>query len=56
MLLVSLPLSAAGGALAALITGGAWSAASLTGLFAVLALAVRASMLLGRRVLAAEGA
>ena len=54
--LVSLPLSAAGGALTALIAGGAWSAASLTGLFAVLALAVRASMLLGRRVLAAEGA
>jgi Cu/Ag efflux pump CusA len=54
--LVSLPLSAAGGALAALMTGGAGSAASLTGLFAVLALAVRASMLLGRRVLAAEGA
>jgi len=54
--LVSLPLSAAGGALAALITGGAYSAASLTGLFAVLALAVRASILLGRRVLAAEGA
>jgi Cu/Ag efflux pump CusA len=54
--LVSLPLSAAGGALTALITGGAWSAASLTGLFAVLALAVRASMLLGRRVLAIEGA
>jgi len=54
--LVSLPLSAAGGALAALITGGAWSAASLTGLFAVLALGARASMLLGRRVLAAEGA
>jgi len=54
--LVSLPLSAAGGALTALITGGAWNVASLTGLFAVLALAVRASMLLGRRVLAAEGA
>jgi Cu/Ag efflux pump CusA len=54
--LVSLPLSAAGGALAALITGGAWSVASLTGLFAVLALAVRASIALGRRVLAAEGA
>ena len=54
--LVSLPLSAAGGALTALITGGAWSVAALTGLFAVLALAVRASMLLGRRVLAAEGA
>jgi Cu/Ag efflux pump CusA len=53
--LASLPLSAAGGALAALITGGAWSVASLTGLFAVLALAVRASILLGRRVLAAEG-
>jgi Cu/Ag efflux pump CusA len=54
--LVSLPLSVAGGLLTALITGGAWSVASLTGLFAVLALAIRASILLGRRVLAAEGA
>lgn len=54
--LVSVPLSAAGGLLTALITGGAWSVASLTGLFAVLALAIRASVLLGRRVLAAEGA
>jgi Cu/Ag efflux pump CusA len=54
--LVSLPLSAAGGVLTALITGGAWSVASLTGLFTVLALAIRASILLGRRVLAAEGA
>jgi Cu/Ag efflux pump CusA len=54
--LVSLPLSAAGGALTALIAGGAWSVASLTGLFTLLALAVRASILLGRRVLAAEGA
>ena len=53
--LAALPLSAAGGALTALITGGAWSAASLAGLFAVLALAIRASILLGRRVLAAEG-
>jgi Cu/Ag efflux pump CusA len=54
--LASLPLSAAGGALTALITGGAWNAASLTGLFAVLALAIRASIALGRQVLAAEGA
>jgi Cu/Ag efflux pump CusA len=54
--LVSLPLSVAGGLLTALITGGAWSVASLTGLFAVLALAIRASVLLGRRVLTAEGA
>jgi Cu/Ag efflux pump CusA len=54
--LAALPLSAAGGALTALITGGAWSVASLTGLFAVLALAIRASILLGRRVLAVEGA
>ncbi|MBO0820724.1 MAG: efflux RND transporter permease subunit, partial [Nocardiopsaceae bacterium] len=53
--LISLPLSVAGGLLTALITGGAWSVASLTGLFAVLALAIRASILLGRRVLAAEG-
>jgi len=54
--LASLPLSVAGGTLTALITGGAWSVASLTGLFTVLALALRASILLGRRVLAAEGA
>lgn len=52
----SLPLSVAGGLLTAMITGGAWSVASLAGLFAVLSLAVRASVLLGRRVLAAEGA
>jgi Cu/Ag efflux pump CusA len=53
--LAALPLSAAGGALTALITGGAWSAASLAGLFAIAALSVRASIGLGRRVLAAEG-
>ncbi|HEY7260318.1 MAG TPA: efflux RND transporter permease subunit [Trebonia sp.] len=54
--LASLPLSVAGGLLTALITGGAWSVASLAGLFTVLALAIRASVLLGRRVLSAEGA
>jgi len=50
LLLASLPLSMAGGVLTALVTGGIWSTASLAGLFAVLALAIRASVLLGRRI------
>jgi Cu/Ag efflux pump CusA len=56
LMLASLPLSVAGGVLTALIVGGVWSIASLTGLFAVLALAIRASVLLGRRVHAVEEA
>jgi Cu/Ag efflux pump CusA len=45
-----------GGVLTAPFAGGVWSAASLTGLFAVLALAIRASILLGRRIRAGEEA
>jgi Cu/Ag efflux pump CusA len=54
LMLVSLPLSAAGGVLTAPLAGGVWNAASLAGLFAVVALAVRASVLLGRRIRTAE--
>jgi multidrug efflux pump subunit AcrB len=50
LMLASLPLSLAGGVLTAPLAGGAWSAPSLAGLFAVLALAIRASILLGRRI------
>jgi Cu/Ag efflux pump CusA len=50
LMLAALPLSIAGGVLTALIVGGVWSTASLAGLFAVLALAIRASLLLGRRI------
>jgi Cu/Ag efflux pump CusA len=50
LMLASLPLSVVGGVLTAPLAGGAWSAGSLAGLFAVLALAIRASVLLGRRV------
>jgi len=54
LMLVSAPLSAVGGVLAAPLAGGAWQAASLAGLFTVVALAIRASVLLGRRIQAAE--
>jgi Cu/Ag efflux pump CusA len=54
LMLASLPLSIAGGVLTALAAGGVWSTASLAGLFAVLALAIRASVLLGRRIHVAE--
>jgi Cu/Ag efflux pump CusA len=54
LMLASLPLSIAGGVLTALLTGGIWSTASLVGLFAVMALAIRASILLGRRIQAGE--
>jgi Cu/Ag efflux pump CusA len=54
LMLASLPLSIAGGVLTALAVGGVWSTASLAGLFAVLALAIRASLLLGRRIHAIE--
>ena len=50
LMLASLPLSIAGGVLTALLTGGIWSTASLVGLFAVMALAIRANILLGRRI------
>jgi Cu/Ag efflux pump CusA len=54
LLLLSLPLSVVGGVLAAPLAGGLWSTASLAGLFAVFALAVRNAALLGRRITDAE--
>jgi len=56
LMLASLPLSVVGGVLTAPLAGGVRSAASLAGLFAVLALAIRASILLGRRIRAGEEA
>jgi Cu/Ag efflux pump CusA len=56
LMMASLPLSVVGGVLTAPLAGGVWNAASLAGLFAVLALAIRASVLLGRRVHAEEEA
>ena len=53
LLLLSLPLSLAGGAITAPLAGGLWNAGSLIGLFAVLALAIRACLLLERRMTAA---
>src|SRR4029077_5195288 len=50
LLLASPPLSAAGGVLTAPLAGGTSTSASLTGLFAVMALALRACVLLGRRI------
>lgn len=50
LLLASLPLSAVGGVLTAPLAGGISNIASLTGLFAVMALALRACVLLGRRI------
>jgi Cu/Ag efflux pump CusA len=50
LMLVSLPLSAAGAVLTAPLAGGISTIASLTGLFAVMALALRACVLLGRRI------
>jgi Cu/Ag efflux pump CusA len=50
LMLASLPLSAAGGVLIAPLAGGISNIASLTGLFAVMALALRACVLLGRRI------
>jgi len=54
LMLVSLPLSVAGAVLAAPLAGGAWSTGSLAGVFAVFALALRGSVLLGRQIEAAE--
>jgi Cu/Ag efflux pump CusA len=54
LMLASLPLSVLGGVLTALLAGGIWDAASLTGLFAVMALTLRASVLLGRRLHVSE--
>ena len=50
LMLVSLPLSAAGAVLTAPLAGGISNIASLAGLFAVMALALRACVLLGRRI------
>jgi Cu/Ag efflux pump CusA len=54
LMLLSLPLSMAGGVLAAPLAGGLWSIGSLAGLLAVLALAIRGSVLLGYRIRARE--
>jgi Cu/Ag efflux pump CusA len=56
LLMLSLPLSVAGGALTAPLAGGLWSIGSLAGLIAVLALAIRGSVLLGYRIRARERA
>jgi Cu/Ag efflux pump CusA len=56
LLMLSLPLSVAGGVLTAPLAGGLWSIGSLAGLFAVLALAIRDSVLLGSRIRDAEQA
>jgi Cu/Ag efflux pump CusA len=56
LLMLSLPLSVAGGVLAAPLAGGLWNIGSLAGLFAVLALAIRDSVLLGSRTRDAEQA
>jgi Cu/Ag efflux pump CusA len=56
LMLAFLPLSVVGGILTAPLTGGVRSVASLAGLFAVLALAIRASVLLGRCIRAREEA
>jgi len=50
LMLASLPLSAVGGLLTAPLAGGISNIAALTGLFAVMALALRACVLLGRRI------
>src|SRR5262249_10299671 len=46
----SLPLAVAGGVLTAPLAGGLWSIGALAGLFAVLALAIRDSVMLGFRI------
>jgi len=56
LMLLSLPLSLVGGVLAAPLAGGMWSIGSLAGLLAVLALAIRGSVLLGYRIRAREQA
>jgi len=56
LMLLSLPLSVAGGVLAAPLAGGMWSIGSLAGLLAVLALAIRDSVVLGYRIRAREEA
>jgi Cu/Ag efflux pump CusA len=56
LLMLALPLSVAGGVLAAPLAGGLWSIGSLGGLIAVLALAIRDSVVLGYRIRAQERA
>jgi Cu/Ag efflux pump CusA len=56
LMLASLPLSVAGGVLAAPLAGGTWSTGALAGLFAVFALALRSSVLLARQIDAREQA
>jgi multidrug efflux pump subunit AcrB len=56
LLMLSLPLSVAGGVLAAPLAGGMWSIGALGGLVAVLALAIRSSIVLGYRIRAREQA
>jgi Cu/Ag efflux pump CusA len=56
LMMLALPLSVAGGVLAAPLAGGLWSIGSLAGLLAVLALAIRCSVLLGYRIRAREQA
>jgi Cu/Ag efflux pump CusA len=56
LMLLSLPLSVAGGVLAAPLAGGLWSIGSLAGLLAVLALAIRGCVLLGYRITERERA
>src|SRR5215472_9868924 len=54
LLMLSLPLAVAGGVLTAPLAGGLWSIGSLAGIIAVLALAIRHSVLLGYRIRAHE--
>jgi Cu/Ag efflux pump CusA len=56
LLMLALPLSVAGGVLTAPLAGGLWSIGSLAGLIAVLALAIRDSVVLGYRIRARERA
>ena len=54
LLLLSLPLALVGGLITAPLAGGVWNTGSLVGLFAVLALAIRACLLLERRMSGSE--
>ena len=56
LLMLSLPLSVAGAVLTAPLAGGIWGIGSLAGIIAVLALAIRSSILLGYRIRAREQA
>ncbi len=56
LMMLSLPLAVTGGVLTAPLAGGLWSIGSLAGLLAVLALAIRGSVLLGYRIQAREQA